>query len=102
MMRRFLGVVMLFLAVFFLVVPPPVRAATASSPSSSDCDEHPWDFLKHAYKVEVLTITPDYVVVAVWYTKEQVLPDIIRIDLQTDSVSGTKKTRAKNSFIFTE
>ncbi|HEU4437272.1 MAG TPA: hypothetical protein VFR89_07375 [candidate division Zixibacteria bacterium] len=79
----------------------PVFAATAYSPTS-DSDEHPWDFLKHAYRVEVLVVTTDYVLFAVWYTKEQTQPTLVRIDLRSESSSGSNKTRAKNSYIFTE
>ena len=102
MMRWFLGIFILSLAVLLVVGSPPVRAATAISPPSLDCDEHPWDFLKYAYKVEILVVTSDYILLAVWYTKEQATPVIIRVDLRSESASGSGKLRAKNSFIFIE
>lgn len=101
MMRWFLKLVSLLLLVCFLIGPAPARAATAYSPINP-CDEHPWDFLKYAYKVEVLVVTTDYVLLAVWYTREQTQPTIIRIELGSESASGNNKTRAKNSYIFTE
>jgi len=100
MMRWFVGIVILSLAVLFVVGSPPVRAATAISPPSSDCDEHPWDFLKYAYKVEILVVTSDYVLLAVWYTKEQATPVIIRVDLRSKPDSGSQKTGTQNTFIF--
>ncbi len=100
-MRWFLGLLGLFLLIGFLFGSPPIYAATAYSPAN-DCDEHPWDFLKYAYKVEVLAITTDYILVAVWYTKEQVQPTLIRIVLRGESAVGNGKGRAKNSFIFTD
>jgi len=101
MMRWLVGLISLFLLVCLLIVSPPVYAATAYSPLT-DCDEHPWDFLKHAYKVEILVVTTDYILVAVWYTSEQVQPTLIRIDLRGESAAGNNKSRAKNSFIFTD
>ncbi|MGH8004460.1 MAG: hypothetical protein ACRECJ_07030 [Limisphaerales bacterium] len=94
--------VSLFLLVCLLTGSPPVRAATANSPLNNNCEEHPWDLLKYAYKVEVLVVTTDYVLLAVWYTREQVQPTIIRIDLRSESASGSSKVRAKNSYMFTE
>ncbi len=102
MMRWFLGLVSLFLVFFLVIGSLPVRAAPSVSPTSPNCDEHPWDFLKYAYKVEILVATSDYVLFAVWYTREQVTPVIIRVDLSSDSASGSRKSRAKNSFIFIE
>ena len=100
MIRWFLGFVSLLILVCLLIFSPPIRAATAYSPLT-DCDEHPWDFLKYAYKVEVLVVSADYVLFAVWYTKEQIQPTIIRVDLRSES-AGNGKTRAKSSYIFTE
>ncbi len=101
MMRWFLGFTSLLLIACLLIGSPPVRAATVSSPLN-DIDEHPWDFLKHAYRVEILVITSNYILFAVWYSREQVQPTIIRVDLQRETASGSSKSRAKNSFIFTE
>ncbi len=101
MMRRLLGIVALLWVIILARAPLSECASTAVSPTSS-CDEHPWDKIKDAYRVEFLVITDEYVVVAVWYTKEQVQPVIIRIELRSNSVSENQKTHAKKSFIFTE
>lgn len=102
MMRWFLWSVSLFLVILLLIGSPPIRAATSVSPASSDCDEHPWDFLKNAYKVEIIVVTTDYILLAVWYTKDQAQPVIIRVDLQVPSASGNEKKVTKGSFIFIE
>lgn len=97
MMRWFLGVVALLLVVFLAIGSPPVRASTAVSPISG-CDEHPWDKIRNAYRVQFLVITPEYILVAVWYTRDQIYPVIIRID----TTSPNRKVRLKNTFIFTD
>jgi hypothetical protein len=78
-----------------------LQAAAFSSPPSG-CDEHPWDLLKNAYKVQILFVTDDYLVVAVWYTKEQIQPLIIRVTLvSTKQVpSGDKPGVQRTTFFF--
>ncbi len=102
MTRWVLGIIGLFLAVLLIVATPPIRAATTNSPPSADCEEHPWDRLKNAYRVEIVIITNDYVVFAVWYTKEQAQPTLVRIDLRRESSSTSKKSQTRSMFIFTE
>ncbi len=102
MMRWFLWLVSLFLVILLLIGSPPIRAATLVSPASSDCDEHPWDFIKNAYRVEVLVVTTDYILLAVWYTKDQAQPVILRVNLQIPSTSRNEKKIATGSFIFIE
>lgn len=97
MMRWLLGMVALFLVVFFAIGSPPVRAGTAVS-STFGCDEHPWDKIRNAFRVQFLVITPEYVLVAVWYNREQIYPVIMRIDI----TSLHQNVRLKNTFIFTD
>ena len=90
MMRRFVGIVALLLVYLFLLGTPPLRAAATSSPTTSS-DEHPWDKLKNAYRIQILVITEDYLLLAVWYTKDQVQPVLVRLELRSsDRISGSK------------
>ena len=97
MMRWLVGIVALLLVYLFLLGTPPLRAAAASSPTAS-CDEHPWDKLANAYRIQILIITEDYLLLAVWYTKDQVQPVLLRIELRPpDRISGSK-----TSYIFSD
>ena len=97
MMRWLAGIVILLLVYLFLLGTPPLRAAAAYCPTTSS-DEHPWDKLTNAYRIQILIITEDYILLAVWYTKDQVQPVIIRIQLRPpDRISGSK-----TSYIFSD
>lgn len=97
--RWVLRTIILLTLVFFLVGTSLLQAAALSSPPGS-CDEHPWDLLKKAYKIQVLVITEDYMLVAVWYTKDQIQPVIIRISLVStkQTVSKTKPVTQRTLF----
>lgn len=81
-----------------------MRAGTATSLNTSSCDEHPWDPLKGAYKVEILLVTEDYILLAVWYTKEQAQPDIVYINLRPATTAKAKGGARvhRSSFLFIE
>lgn len=90
MMHRFVGIVALLLVYLFLLGTPPLGAAAASSPTTCS-DEHPWDKLKNAYRIQILVITEDYLLLAVWYTRDQVQPVLVRLELRSsDRTSGSK------------
>ena len=80
--RWFLGIVFLSVGVFLFLGTAPSRAATAFS-TPTGCDEHPWDKLIDAYRVQVLIVTDEYILLAVWYTKDQVNPVLIWVKYQS-------------------
>jgi len=88
MMRWFFGCVFFLAVLFLLLGTAPLRAATASG-TPSGCDEHPWDRLKDAYRVQILAITDEYILLAVWYTKDQINPVFIRIEYNSQQRVST-------------
>lgn len=81
----------------FFALGPPSGSVKAALMLTSTCDEHPWDKIKSAYRVQFLIITDEYVLVAVWYTREQFYPVILRIDS-----AEQKRARPKSTFILAD
>jgi hypothetical protein len=91
MMRWLVGVFIFLLIVTFFHGPPSSQAAVVSNPTCTD--EHPWDRLKNAYRIEVLIMTQQYLLLAVWYTRDQIQPVLVRIELtSSDRISSHKTT----------
>ncbi|MCI0329742.1 MAG: hypothetical protein L0196_02150 [candidate division Zixibacteria bacterium] len=99
MMRWFLGIIILLGVVFFLLGTEPTRAATASPTPTGD--EHPWDKVKGAYRVEVVLVTDEYMLLAVWYTKDQVYPVLIWVKYQSQQAVATLKSGPSSKKSFT-
>lgn len=103
MTRWLLALLALFFVVFLLIGTPPARAVTAKYSAATDGDEHPWDIFKSAYRVQILAVTEDYILVAVWYTKDQVVPTILRINVSWgDRSSSVQRERTKSLYILTD
>jgi len=68
--------VVLFCGLILAFAPEKGYPGTPRSGAAIVCDEHPWDILSRAYKYQILQVTDDYVIVAVWFDEEQVEPII--------------------------
>ncbi len=74
--KIFVAGVVLFCGLILALVPEKGYSGTPRSGAAIACDEHPWDLLKRAYRYEILQVTDEYVIVAVWFDEEQVEPII--------------------------
>ena len=91
----------LFCGLVVALAPDTSYTSTPRSSPNITCDEHPWDVLKGAYKYEILQVTDDYVIVAVWFDEKQVEPIIFQFKRKAfeNPSSSSKKPGFKSALL---
>ena len=75
------------------------KSRSSGRTASTTLDEHPWDVLKRAVKIQVLAVTDEEVILLVWFNLEDP-PVIIKLNLNDYFGGGdTARKKATQKFL---